>query len=96
MNPTPTAGHCYLIQLPVVVDDLATAVRVARVIARSLSFHSLVECGEAAVTSVDDLEVRHPAFCERHLPNGRRCLLHPDHDGQCARQLPSVNQRLRR
>ncbi|MFE0591010.1 hypothetical protein [Micromonospora echinospora] len=64
-------------------DDLTTAARVARVIARSLSFHHLVECDEATVAAVD-----HPAFCPGQLPNGRRCLLRPDHDGECTRRLP--------
>ncbi|MEV0327494.1 hypothetical protein AB0H63_13755 [Micromonospora echinospora] len=81
-------GRRFLIQLPVVADDLTTAVRVARVIARSLSFHHLVECDEATVAAVDHPAVRHPAFCPGQLPNGRRCLLRPDHDGKCARRLP--------
>lgn len=78
----------FLIQLPVAADDLATAVRVARVIARSLSFHNLVEYDQATVTTVDHPAVRHAAFCPRQVPNGRRCLLRPDHDGPCTRRLP--------
>ncbi|MEO3779726.1 hypothetical protein ABGB16_23375 [Micromonospora sp. B11E3] len=82
------SGHRYLVQLPVVADDLTTAVRVARVVARSLSFHNLVECDDATVATVDHPGVRHPAFCPRHLANGRRCLLRPEHDGPCTRRLP--------
>ncbi len=78
----------YLIQLPVAADDLATAVRVARVIARSLSFHNLVECDNANVAAEDNPAVRHPAFCPQRLDSGRRCLLRPDHDGPCTRRLP--------
>ncbi|BCL14486.1 hypothetical protein [Micromonospora sagamiensis] len=78
----------FLIQLPVTADDLATAVRVARVIARSLSFRQLVECDEATVAAVDHPAVRHPVFCPGQLPTGRRCLLRPDHDGECTRGLP--------
>ncbi|OZV79613.1 hypothetical protein CA850_16140 [Micromonospora echinospora] len=81
-------GRRFLIQLPVAADDLTTAVRVARVIARSLSFHNLVACDEATVATVDQPVVRHPAFCPGQLPNGRRCLLRPDHDGECTRRLP--------
>ncbi|MFG1952365.1 hypothetical protein [Micromonospora sp. NPDC048830] len=82
------SGHRYLVQLPVVADDLATAVRVARVVARSLSFHNLVECDEATVSAADHPGVRQPAFCPGRLANGRRCLLRPDHDGPCTRRLP--------
>ncbi|MFI6230103.1 hypothetical protein ACIBCR_22670 [Micromonospora echinospora] len=81
-------GRRFLIQLPVAADDLTTAARVARVIARSLSFHHLVECDEATVAMVDHPAVRHPAFCLRQLPSGRRCLLRPAHDGKCTRRLP--------
>jgi hypothetical protein len=49
-------------------NDLAIAVRVARVIARSLSFHNPVGCDEAAVVTVEQPGVRHPAFCPRRLP----------------------------
>ncbi|MFE9186274.1 hypothetical protein ACFYMB_23450 [Micromonospora haikouensis] len=79
----------FLIQLPVVADDLDIAARVARVIARSLSFHRLVECDEVTVVATDDdPAVSHAAFCPRHLPTGCRCLLRPDHDGPCSRRLP--------
>ncbi|WDZ85781.1 hypothetical protein [Micromonospora cathayae] len=81
-------GRRFLIQLPVVADDLDTAARVARVIARSLSFHRLVECDEATVAAADDPVVRQAAFCPRLLPSGCRCLLRPDHDGPCTRRLP--------
>lgn len=78
----------FLIELPVLADDLLAAARVARVVARSLSFHHLVECDEVTVTVDDHPAVRHTAFCPRRLPNGRRCLLRPDHDGPCTRRLP--------
>lgn len=61
-------GRRFLIQLPVAADDLTTAVRVARVIARSLSFHNLVACDEATVATVDQPVVRHPAFCPGNCP----------------------------
>ncbi|MEU8260828.1 hypothetical protein AB0C02_09440 [Micromonospora sp. NPDC048999] len=57
----------YVIQLPVAADDLATAVRV---VARSLSFHGLVECDDAHVAAENNPEVRHPAFCPRRLGLG--------------------------
>jgi hypothetical protein len=53
VNSTGAIHHRYLIQLPVAADDLATAARVARVIARSLSFHNLVQCDDATVCEVD-------------------------------------------
>ncbi|MGW0436602.1 hypothetical protein ACWDV4_29150 [Micromonospora sp. NPDC003197] len=88
MTSADATGYRYLIQVPVVAEDLPTAVRVARVIARSLSFHNLVECDATVVVTVEDPAVRHPAFCPRQLPTGRRCLLRPDHDGPCTRRLP--------
>ncbi|WBB78975.1 hypothetical protein O7606_22715 [Micromonospora sp. WMMD882] len=84
----PPPDHRYLVQLPVTAADLDVAARVARVVARSLGFHHLVECDDATVAAVEDPAVRHAAFCPRRLPNGRRCLLRPGHDGPCARRLP--------
>ncbi|WBB78793.1 hypothetical protein O7606_21680 [Micromonospora sp. WMMD882] len=78
----------FLIELPVLAEDLDTAARVARVVARSLSFHRLVECDEVTVTAADHPTVRQEAFCPRRLPTGRRCLLRPGHDAPCARRLP--------
>ena len=86
-RPTST-GNRYLVQLPVTAGDLTAAIRIARVVARSLSFHNLIEYAETTVTSAEQVDSRHPVFCPRRLPNGRRCLLRPDHDGPCTRRLP--------
>lgn len=88
MDSIDATDHRFLIQLPVAAEDLATALRVARVIARAVSFYTVVGCDAAAVATVENPAVRHFAFCPRHLPNGRRCLLRPDHDGPCTRRLP--------
>ena len=88
MNRPATTGNRYLVQLPVNADDLAAAIRVARAIARSLSIHNLIEYAQITVTTADRPEDQHPVFCPRQLPDGRRCLLRPDHDGPCTRRLP--------
>ncbi|HEY0700325.1 MAG TPA: hypothetical protein VGD43_21285 [Micromonospora sp.] len=76
-----------MIHLPVVAGDLPTAVRLARLVARSVSFLPSVDPGETTVSVEDDQGVRHRVFCDRRLPGGRRCVLRADHDGPCARRL---------
>ncbi|WKU08823.1 hypothetical protein [Micromonospora sp. HUAS LYJ1] len=38
------------------------------------------------VSAEDDQNVRQLVFCDRSLSGGRRCLLRPDHDGECSRR----------
>ncbi|MEH1015346.1 hypothetical protein V6U90_19800 [Micromonospora sp. CPCC 206060] len=77
----------YVIHLPVVVNDLTAAKRLGRVVARWMSLLPPCDPGDTTVSEEDAQGVRHRVFCDRRLPAGRRCLLHPDHDGPCARRL---------
>ncbi|MEV0153966.1 hypothetical protein AB0H57_09535 [Micromonospora sp. NPDC050686] len=43
--------------------------------------------GGTTVSAEDEQHVRHWVFCDRLLPGGRRCLLRPDHDGECSRRF---------
>jgi hypothetical protein len=70
-----------------VAADLAAAIRLARVVARSMSFLPQADPGETTVSEEDDQGVRHRVFCDLLLPGGRRCLLRADHDGPCSRRL---------
>lgn len=78
----------FVIHLPVVVADLDAAGRMARMVARSLSYLPMVDPGETTVSYEDEQRVRRRVFCDLPMPNGRRCLLAADHDGDCARRLP--------
>ena len=78
----------FVIHLPVVVPDLDAARRMGRMVARSMSFLSLVDPGETTVSHEDEQGVRHRVFCDRRMPTGRRCLLAAGHDGDCSRRLP--------
>lgn len=77
----------YVIHLPVAVADLAAAQRLARLVARWVSFLPQADPGETTVSEEDNQGVRHRAFCDLRLPGGRRCLLAVDHDGPCGRRV---------
>jgi hypothetical protein len=81
------AGERYVIHLPVVAADLAAAIRLARVVARSTSFLPQTDPGETTLSEEDNQGVRHRVFCDVLLPGGRRCLLRSGHDGPCSRRL---------
>ncbi|MEV4760099.1 hypothetical protein AB0J86_34055 [Micromonospora sp. NPDC049559] len=81
------AGQRWVVHLPVIAADLAAAQRLARVVARGMSFLRQVDPGETTVSAEDDQGVRHRVFCDLRLPGGRRCLLGNDHDGPCSRRL---------
>ncbi|WDZ86965.1 hypothetical protein [Micromonospora cathayae] len=78
----------FVVHLPVVVADLDAAGRLARMVARSLSYLPMVDPGETTVSYEDEQGVRHRVFCDRRVSTGRRCLLAAGHDGDCARRLP--------
>jgi hypothetical protein len=77
----------YVVHLPVTATDMATAIRLARVVARSASF--LPQADPRAITVSEEANpgVRHRAFCDALLPGGRHCLLRADHDGPCSRRI---------
>ncbi|MEO3747474.1 hypothetical protein [Plantactinospora sp. B5E13] len=77
----------YIIQLPVTAVDLQTAIRLARVVARTTSFLPQVDSRATTVAEHGDSGVRHRAFCDLRLPDGRGCLLRAGHDGTCSRRL---------
>ncbi|SCL28093.1 hypothetical protein GA0070616_3626 [Micromonospora nigra] len=78
----------FVVHLPVVVTDLDCARRMGRMVARSMSFLSLVDPGETTVSYEDEQGVRHRVFRDLRLSTGRRCLLAASHDGDCTRRLP--------
>ncbi|TDC39644.1 hypothetical protein E1211_03565 [Micromonospora sp. 15K316] len=76
----------WVIHLPAVADDLNSARRLARVVAHWAHALTQLDPGGTSVSAEDDQNVRHRVFCDRLLPGGRRCLLWPDHDGECSRR----------
>ncbi|MER7416171.1 hypothetical protein ABT346_05185 [Micromonospora peucetia] len=80
------ARERFVIHLPVVTRDLLSAVRLARVVARWASVLAQTDPGETTVSAEDAQHLRHRAFCDTLLPDGRRCLLRADHDGPCTRR----------
>lgn len=85
MNPVRRRSDVprFVIHLPVVVGELAAAKRLAAALARSLTFMSEIDAGETTVSEEDHQGVRHRVFCDRVLPDGRRCARRNDHDGGC-------------
>jgi hypothetical protein len=77
----------YVVHLPVVAADLGTAIRLARVVARSVTFLPQADPRATTVSEETDPGVRHRTFCDAALPNGRHCLLRADHDGPCTRRI---------
>ncbi|WP_030271674.1 hypothetical protein [Micromonospora globosa] len=77
----------WVIHLPVVVNDLLSAQRLARVVAYWTHVLPQTEPGGTTVSAEDDQNVRHWVFCDRLLPGGQRCLLRPGHDGECSRRF---------
>ncbi|MFF5174771.1 hypothetical protein ACFY3U_19340 [Micromonospora sp. NPDC000089] len=81
-----TGRERYVVHLPVFAADLPGAVRLARVVARWANVLGCADPGETTVSAEDEQGVRHRAFCDRRMPDGRRCPLPADHDGPCARR----------
>ncbi|SCF44474.1 hypothetical protein GA0070564_11095 [Micromonospora mirobrigensis] len=75
-----------MIHLPVVTNDLLSAQRLARVVAHWTQILPQVDPGGTTVSAEDDQNSRHWVFCDRNMPDGRRCRLWPDHDGACSRR----------
>lgn len=77
----------FVVHLPVTSMDLHTAGRMARLVARSLSYLPMVDPGETTVSYEDEQGVRYRVFCDRRISTGRRCLLAAGHDGDCVGRL---------
>ncbi|GGM35659.1 hypothetical protein GCM10011608_20350 [Micromonospora sonchi] len=73
----------HVIHLPVNVPELADALRFAYTLSRSLALIPGIEVAGANVSSEDAQHVRHWVFCDRFLPDRRRCTRRADHDGPC-------------
>lgn len=80
----------FVVHLPVSARDLTGAIRLARVMGRSMRLVPFVETGQITVSYEDDQDVHHRVFCDRRLPgiSGRRCRLPAEHGGPCARRVP--------
>ncbi|MFY1620257.1 hypothetical protein [Micromonospora sp. WMMD736] len=73
-----------MIHLPVAVADLAGALEFARTLARSLATTPQVDVGGITVSAEDAQHVRQWVFCDRIMPDRRRCARPADHDGVCS------------
>ncbi|MEV4465729.1 hypothetical protein AB0J51_19160 [Micromonospora echinofusca] len=76
----------WVVHLPVVAHDLLAAQRLARVVAHWTHVLPQTDPAGTTVSAEDDQNVRHWVFCDRRLSSGLRCLLWPDHDGECSRR----------
>ncbi|MFI5928217.1 hypothetical protein ACIA3K_19780 [Micromonospora sp. NPDC051543] len=72
-----------MIHLPVAVADLAEALELARSLARSLTSAPQVDVSGTTVSAEDAQHVRHWVFCDRIMPDRRRCARRADHLGSC-------------
>ncbi|MFG1842963.1 hypothetical protein ACGFH8_31575 [Micromonospora sp. NPDC049175] len=72
-----------MIHLPVAVPDLAGALEMARTLARSLAPMPQVDVVGTTVSAEDAQDVRHWVFCDRIMPDRRRCARPADHTGVC-------------
>ncbi|MDM4721039.1 hypothetical protein QTQ03_16075 [Micromonospora sp. WMMA1363] len=77
----------FVVHLTLRAADLAGAHLLARALARSLAFLPELVLGETTVTVDGAPDVHHQVFCDRLLGHGWRCLLRPDHDGDCSRRF---------
>jgi hypothetical protein len=73
----------FVVHLPVVTADLAGAANLASALVRSLAFLPEIDGAETTVSEEDNQGVRHRVFCDRLLPDRRRCALRHAHAGRC-------------
>nr|WP_184539724.1 hypothetical protein [Micromonospora polyrhachis] len=73
----------FVIHLPIHVNDLETAARLAYTVAGSLAFLPELDPGETTVSIADDQNNRHRVFCDRLLPDRTRCPRRFEHSGRC-------------
>ncbi|WP_308193178.1 hypothetical protein [Micromonospora trifolii] len=55
----------------------------ARTLARSLASTPQIDIGGSTVSAEDAQHVRHWVFCDRNMPDRRRCAREADHVGSC-------------
>lgn len=73
----------FVVHLAVVTADLSGAANLARALVRSLAFMPEIDGGETTVSEEDNQGVRHRVFCDRLLPDRRRCAMRHAHAGRC-------------
>lgn len=83
LSDGPTTGARYVLHLPLTVTTEEQALRFAYALARSLGLVPGVEVGGATVSAEDAQHVRRWVFCDRIMPDRRRCRARADHDGPC-------------
>jgi hypothetical protein len=74
----------YVLHVPMEAPDLPGALDLAAALATSLAFPPQVHIGELAVSEEGNQRLRHRVFCDRLMPDRRRCLRRAGHDGACA------------
>ncbi|HEX7745883.1 MAG TPA: hypothetical protein VF462_11545 [Micromonosporaceae bacterium] len=62
---------------------LPGALDLAAALATSLAFPPQVHIGETAVSAEGDQRLRHRVFCDRLMPDRRRCMRRAGHEGRC-------------
>ncbi|NIL41641.1 hypothetical protein HCB17_10970 [Salinispora arenicola] len=77
----------FVVHLTLHADNLAGARLLARSLARSLTFLPELVLGETTISVNGASDVHHQVFCDRLLDGGWRCLLRPDHGGDCSRRF---------
>jgi hypothetical protein len=78
----------YVIHLPVRVDSLEAATRLAYTVAGSLAFLRELDPGETTVSTADDQNNRHRVFCDLLMPDRSRCPQRFEHCGPCGQPEP--------
>ncbi|RAO62026.1 hypothetical protein PSN01_01299 [Micromonospora saelicesensis] len=73
----------HVLHLPVAVPDLDGALDMARTLARLLAPTPQVDVAGITVSAEDAQHVRHWVFCDRIMPDRRRCAREADHVGAC-------------
>lgn len=76
-------GPHYVVHLPVTATTEDQALRFAYTLARSLALVPGVEVAGTTVSAEDAQHVRQWVFCDRIMPDRRRCLARAEHDGPC-------------
>lgn len=79
----------YAVHLAVLTADLAGAADLACALVRSLAHLPEIDGNETTVSEEDNQGVRRRVFCDRLLPDRRRCALRHAHAGRCAPDPPT-------
>lgn len=73
----------YVLHIPMEAPDLPKALEIAASLATSLAFPPQVYIGETAVSEEGNQRLRHRVFCDRLMPDRRRCARRAGHEGTC-------------